>query len=97
MSDKVYVYGQNNGAGYREAQPGGPDAMRTHWDPRIEVRAIAETVQVGIIPPSTEHSTDERGVWNSDDGLFLSLSREGVNRLIRSLRELRDEAYGRDE
>lgn len=31
------------------------------------------------------------------DGVFMTLNRDGVNRLIRSLRKARDSAFGRDE
>lgn len=103
MSDASYIYGENNGASYSEdtflSQDGLTDGyldVRTHWDPRVDVRAIADTVQVGVVPPSTD-STREQGVWDSDDGQFLSLSRAGVNRLIVALREARDSAYGKDE
>lgn len=101
MSDKVYVYGEHNGSSYREVSESadgrqGSTETRTHWDPRLQIDAIAGTVQVGVVPPSAK-STDEQGLWDTDDGQFLSLSRDGINRTIRALREARDRVYGKDE
>lgn len=31
------------------------------------------------------------------DGFYVTLNRDGINRLIRNLRRARDQAYGRDE
>lgn len=98
MSDRSYIYGDSNGASCEE-EPKTSDqrpVQRTHWDPRLEIQALAGTVQIGIVPPSDE-STDSHGVWNNDDGRFISLSRSGLNRLIRAARECRDAAYGKDE
>lgn len=99
MNDISYIYGDSNGASYvEEAKTSDQtDQRRTHWDPRLEIRDIAGTVQVGIVPPSKDISTDEAGVWISDDGQYLSLSRSGINRAIAALREARDSAYGKDE
>lgn len=98
-NDTVYVYGDNNGASYEDVER-GEDLVerktRTHWDPRIEVSGIAHTVQVGIVPASPK-SSDDGGLWDRNDGQFLSLSRDGVNRLIVALREARTAMYGRDE
>lgn len=33
---------------------------------------------------------------HGDDGLYVDLDRAGINRLIRSLRKARDQAYGAD-
>lgn len=99
MSDTSYIYGDNNGASYLEKTPNTQDfdVERTHWDPRLEIKVIGGAVQVGVIPASTEHSTNERGVWVNDDGQFLTLSRSGLNRLITAARETRDAAYGKDQ
>lgn len=97
MSDRTYIYGYNNGQSYRPIE--GEDssgALRTHWDARVEVSTPAHMVQIGVVPPSSE-STSEQGLWDTDDGQFLALDRDGCNRLIRSIREARDAAYGRDE
>lgn len=135
MSDKVYIYGDSNGATYDSRQPAqatdqcktcgeprwhhlnegpfenfvhGPGSViiaghvfnegrLTHWDPRVEVSSFGHHgVQVGIVPASST-STDESGIWNSDDGQFLSLDRDGINRLIRALRDARIACYGKDE
>jgi hypothetical protein len=96
MGDKSYVYGESNGASYVTAghnEKAGEE--RTHWDPRVEVASVAGTVQVGVVPPS-EKSSDEQGLWDSDDGQFLSLSRDGLNRLIEALQEAGAATYGRD-
>jgi hypothetical protein len=98
-TDTNYIYGESNGASYREVSDDGAGSagveIKTHWDPRIEVQAIAGTVQVGIIPPSNK-STPDSGIWDRNDGQFLSLSRDGVNRLIEALREARTAVHGVD-
>lgn len=96
-----YIYGDSNGAVYRdvtESEDGkqGSVEAKTHWDPRIEVDAIAHRVQVGVVPAS-ERSTNDGGLWDRAEGQFLSLDRAGCNRLIRSIRAARDEMFGRDE
>lgn len=59
-------------------------------DRRIEVgwRAGSD-VQIATTIPTLDGS-----VW---DGQWVDLDRQGVNDLIRALREARDKAYGRDE
>lgn len=37
---------------------------------------------------------DAESVW---DGQWVDLDRQGINQLIRALREARDKAFGRDE
>lgn len=98
-NDSAYIYGDNNGATYTDRIENDEDVSveeKTHWDPRIEVSGIAHTVQVGIVPASKK-STNESGLWDRNEGQFLSLSRDGVNRLIVALREARTAMYGRDE
>lgn len=99
MSDTAYIYGDNNGASFTEGagDPSNPADVHTHWDPRLEIKVIGGQVQIGVIPSSKTQSTDDRGVWVNDDGQFLTLSRSGLNRLIRAARECRDSAYGKDE
>lgn len=92
---KEIIYGEHNGSSYTTGGSDEPMATKTHWDPRVEVTAIAGTVQVGIVPPS-DKSTDESGLWDRNDGQFLSLSRDGVNRLIVALREARTAVHGVD-
>jgi hypothetical protein len=51
----------------------------------------AEYVQVATFSRAmVTHET----IW---DGFYVSLNRDGINRLIRNLRRARDQAYGRDE
>jgi hypothetical protein len=103
-NDKAYVYGQSNGAEYDEIShfddghglSGKEITKRTHWDPRIEVTGFDfGAVQVGVVPPS-EKSTDEQGLYDSDNGQFLSLDRSGLNRLIEALQEAGAAVFGRD-
>lgn len=94
MSDRTYTYGMSNGASYEAIEGENADGKRhTHWDSRIEVSSPAHLVQIGIVPPS-ERSTDDSGLWNPDDGQFLTLDWAGCNRLIKSIREARDAAFG---
>lgn len=60
--------------------------------------------QRAIEPKVTVNGEDAPGVTTStaptfDDlgGTWMSVDRAGVNNLIRSLREARDKAFGRDE
>jgi hypothetical protein len=39
---------------------------------------------------------DDDGLLDSERGWFAHLDREGVNRMIRSLRKARDQAFGAD-
>lgn len=97
MSDRSYIYGQDNGSSYDTSRSVKPVSERkTHWDPRIQVQSIAGTVQVGVVPPSETGSTPDSGVWDPDDGQFMSLSRDGLNRLIEALQEAGAATYGRD-
>lgn len=63
-TDTAYVYGSNNGAQY-DGESGG----RTHWDPRISVRAIAHTVEVGIVPPTPYADRDGELMNRPVDGV----------------------------
>lgn len=95
MSDKRYIYGDNNGACYDSAGSDEPTTSQTFWDSRVEVSGVAHTVQVGVVPASGK-STDDGGIWDPADGKFLSLSRDGLNRLIEALQEAGAAIYGRD-
>ena len=94
-NDTFYVYGDANGASYLDLDGDTDLPRKTHWDSRLEVKEIAGVVQVGIIPPS-DKSTDDGGIWDPEDGRFLSLDRGAVNRLIEMLREARNTAFGAD-
>jgi hypothetical protein len=100
-NDNIYIYGDSNGQSYYDTVADDlgvprPDE-KVHWDPRVEVTSHSRVVQIGVVPPSREHSTNASGVWDREDGQFLSLDRDGVNRLIRALREAREAVFGRDE
>lgn len=103
-NDKAYIYGSSNGATYTEevayadgeGNAGKELRNRTHWDPRVEVTAFEfGLVQIGVVPPS-DKSTEDQGLWASDDGQFLSLDRSGLNRLIEALQEAGAATFGRD-
>lgn len=97
MTDKSYVYGHFNGDRFHADDSTGPGDMKTHYDPRIEVSAPGgSAVQVGVVPPH-EAQAHTAGQWFPEEGQFLTLSRDGVNRLIVALREARELAYGKDE
>lgn len=95
MTDRTYVYGAHNGQTYTAIE--GADTSgerRTHYDPRVEVSAPGhDLVQVGVVPAS-DKSTPESGLWDTEDGQFLSLDWAGCNRLIKSIREARDATFG---
>ncbi len=58
---------------------------------QIEVRwARRQYVEVATVN-NLEPSTGDRV-----EGVFISLDRDGINRLIRSLRKARDQAHGAD-
>lgn len=96
--DRAYVYGDNNGSTYRPIE--GDDTsgkLTVHWDPRVEVSTPGgHLVQVGVVPPS-DRSTNDGGIWDSENGQYLTLTRDGINRLIVALREARVRVYGVDE
>jgi hypothetical protein len=94
MSGTSYVYGSSNGESYQSVLPDAPRS--THWDPRISVQSIAGCVQVGVVPASPTASTEDVGVWVNEDGEFLTLSRDGLNRLIEALQNAGAETFGRD-
>jgi hypothetical protein len=53
-------------------------------------------VQIGVVQPSDELSTDVQGLWDPDDGQFMQLDRSGLNRLIEALQEAGAAVFGRD-
>jgi hypothetical protein len=60
-------------------------------------------VQVGTTNEASEFrfehkaECDDSGEWSEAfHGWFVTLSRDGVNRLIRALRKARDDAFGAD-
>lgn len=61
----------------------------------VKVSWGAEYVQVATLVRDTE--TGEPLNANDDEGWYIDLDRQGINNLIRRLRQARDRAYGRDE
>ena len=49
----------------------------------------------GLIPPEKAGSVPSHVF--AQDGWFIDLDRQGINKLIRDLRRARDQAFGRDE
>lgn len=99
MGDNTYIYGDSNGSSYLDLEADTDLPRKTHWDPRLDIRAIAGTVQIGVVPPKRDSSGSQVDppVWDNEDGQFLSLSREGCNRLIEAVRQFRNEVYGADQ
>lgn len=54
-------------------------------------------VQVGIQRAAPDPRTDGHPTYDADGGTWTDLDRNGINRLIRALREARDKAFGKDE
>lgn len=50
---------------------------------------VGMPVQIGCVLRENSH--------DPADGLYCTLGREQINRMIRALRKARDQAYGRDE
>lgn len=85
--DIEYVYGENNGNSYEE-QPKASDQQvktRTHWDPRISVRSIAGTVEVGITPPTPYKERDPNRVNHQTDGVEFDDSADDDRRIMEWL------------
>ena len=59
----------------------------------------AGTVQVGAVQLSNTPADEYRMKIDGKpvNGWYVSLDRNGLNRMIRTLRKARDQAYGRDE
>ena len=53
----------------------------------------ASYVELGVIKPGD----DPVATTNLESGWFIQLDRNGINRLIRTLRKARDAAYGADQ
>lgn len=51
-----------------------------------------EIIAAGYVQPGEEEAWLDR-----NQGMYVSLDREGINKLIRNLRRARDQAFGRDE
>jgi hypothetical protein len=59
-------------------------------------RAVQRNVLVDGGPVAAI-TTSVPAEFSDDGGLWADLNRAGINNLIRSLREARDKAFGRDE
>jgi len=74
---------------------------KTYYPNAIAMNCIGGEVQIGVV--TFDQSTGERNRFYGDndneqwDSLWASLDRQGLNRLIREARRLRDRAYGKDE
>lgn len=53
----------------------------------------ASHVELGVV----KTGVDPTDADDPKNGLYIQLDRDGINRLIRTLRTARDQAYGRDE
>lgn len=85
---KEYIIPQN--VARRCDENGGPrESVRVGWD-RVGYVQIATVLQAGTDGAPTEH------VSAVDQGQFVDLDRESINRLIRTLRKARDQAFGSD-
>jgi len=72
-----------------------------HWNDSVEEPRVtvgwskeSEHVQLAVLMPDgvpLDNTSPEANGW------FAQLDRAGINRLIKTLRKARDEAYGRDE
>ncbi len=89
---------------YERPGPEGQDSDR-----RLEVGWQADSVQVATtkLRPGADRNADylsavtyassTGGPPRAWEGEFISLDREQINQLIRTLREARDKAFGRNE
>jgi hypothetical protein len=89
------VYGSELPFGTDEVNPGAGRAV-------AEVTWSREAEHVQVVTKCVEASTEGRLVHDDEgihytDGFWVTLDRNGINRLIRNLRRARDQAFGRDE
>jgi hypothetical protein len=91
-----------------DGEPDGPvtagSEVKVHYPNAIKLNSIGgRDVQVGVI--TFDQDTGERNITQYDqdgdpigewDSLWASLDRQGINRLIRELRRLRDRVFGAD-
>lgn len=82
-------------------QPEAPFSVEVNWHRDANVVQIASVTRpvVGNAPLPLAELVDK---WDDETkelatGLFCTLDRHQVNRLIRTLRRARDQAFGRDE
>lgn len=73
-----------------------PPECRDHG--RVRVQYLSGQHVNLAVERTTDFRETGEPVWNEvDGGLWVGLSRDGINQLIRGLREARDRAYGKDE
>jgi hypothetical protein len=85
---KEYIYARDFGRTFRDpdgkAVPEDTTAGKVSWD------RSSENVSLSIV----DYDKDPDGM--GAEVKYLNLSREGLNRLITTLRRARDTAYGKD-
>lgn len=85
-----------------EVDDGAGPYVRLGWSKDAEVVELGTAVpegegrlQLKSTDPADEGWGNVEGI--EDVGWFVQLDRPGINRLIRLLRQARDQAFGRDE
>lgn len=67
----------------------------------VKLNVIGGTLSIGIVTFDQETGEQNRFYGDNDndqfDSLWTDLDRQGVNRLIRDLRRMRDRVFGKDE
>lgn len=105
-NDEAIIYGDRHGEHYRDFGPDGKTVEgvpeQVYYPNAIALNCIGgRDVSIGVV--TFDQSTGERNRFYGDNGneqwdsLWTSLDRQGVNRLIRDLRRMRDRVFGRDE
>lgn len=107
-NDEAVIYGDSNGATSRQVVSGDGDVdtreilrsagviERTHWDSKLVIQSFGRQASIGIIPVDHEASTDEAPVYDMDKAQFMTVSRDGCNRIIEQTRVVRNRVYGKD-
>ena len=105
MGKSEIIYGQHNGLGYRDITDRENPKTLIHRDPRLtvkvydeEARRMGEGVVLGIQLPyePDDERFDGDDPYDPDSGAFMTLDRDGINRLIRALRRFRDQVFEPD-
>lgn len=66
----------------------------TNGDPKLFTVNVGWSLG-GDVQVATVDDSEPLGTVKS--GLYVTLDRDGINRLIKALRKARDQAYGKDE
>ena len=90
------IYAMHEGAEYdNDTKPTG---KRVFHDTRMEVRSHEhQHCEIGLIFPTQDGDYGDPGIESEAVRVFGTFDRDGINRIIRSLRKARDRAYGKDE